>query len=219
MVLIHSVEASCAFVWPVASALLLSHFVSVGRHGVGIHMLYAFITQPFMKVCFVDLGVIFLHVSIAWYLSELLRGGKSKQTNMKNKRLASLRDTLLHVSRTERSFFLPLNLCYSGLYRFCFSRSDGCGLLKASTHRPKNCSVTMGTGVNREFMKVRGFQFTTAKCVRTCETPSLSLYFQGEIPMHGNVIWVQFFGYGHVYSHEELRSSVSDFSSFSAWFS
>lgn len=142
-----------------------------------------------------------------------------KHEKMKNKRLASLRDTLLHVSRMERSFFLPLHLCYSGLYRFCFSRSDGCGLLKASTHRPKNCSVTMGTGVNQEFMTGRGFQFTTAKCVRTCETPSLSLYFQGEIPMHGNVIWVQFFGYGRVYSHEELRSSVSNFSSFSAWFS
>lgn len=128
----HSVEASCAFVWPVASALLLRHIVSVGRHGVGIHMLYAFITQPFMKVCFVDLGVIFLHVSIAWYPSELLRGGKSKQTNiLKNKRLVSLRDTLLHVSQTERSFFLPLHLFFSGLYRYCFSRSDGCGLLKA----------------------------------------------------------------------------------------
>ncbi len=175
-----------------------------------------------MKVCFVDLGVIFLHVSIAWYPSELLRGGKSKQTNMKtrkNKRLASFRDTLLHVSRTERSFFLPLHLCFSGSYRFCSSRSDGCGLLKANTYRPKNCSVTMGTGVNQEFMKVRGFQFTMPECERTCETPSLSLYFQGEIPMHGNVIWVQFFGYGRVYSYEELLSSVSDFSSFSAWFS
>lgn len=183
MVLIHSVEASCAFVWPVASALLLSHIVFVGRHGVGIHMLYAFITQPFMKVCFVDLGVIFLHVSIAWYPSELLRGGKSKQTNMKKinkkiytyKHLASLRDTLLHVSETEHSFFLPLHLCFSGLYHFCFSRSDGCGLLKASTHRLKNCSVTMGTGVNQEFIKMRGFQFTTGECVRTCETPSLFL--------------------------------------------
>lgn len=172
----HSVEASCAFVWPVASALLLRHIVSVGRHGVGIHMLYAFITQPFMKVCFVDLGVIFLHVSIAWYPSELLRGGKSKQTNIwKNKRLVSLRDTLLHVSRTERSFFLPLHLFFSGLYRYCFSRSDGCGLLKASTYRPKNCSITMGTGVIQEFIKARGFQFTTAECVRTYVWDSISL--------------------------------------------
>lgn len=172
----HSVEASCAFVWPVASALLLSHIVSVGRHGVGIHMLYAFITQPFMKVCFVDLGVIFLHVSIAWYPSELLRGGKSKQTNIKkNKRIASLRDTLLHVSQMERSFFLPLHLCFSGLYRFCFSRKDGCGLLKASTHRPTNCSITMGTGVNQEFIKARGFQFMMEECVRTCVWDSISL--------------------------------------------
>lgn len=56
----------------------------------------------------------------------------------------------------------------------CFSRSDGCGLLKASIHRPKNCSVTMGTGVNQEFIKASRFQFTTANRVHTYMTDSIS---------------------------------------------
>lgn len=79
----------------------------------------------------------------------------------------SLWDTVLHVSQTEHSFFFLTAFCFSsGFYCLCFSRSDGCGFRKASTRRPKNCSVTMGTGVNQEFMKAKGFQFTTAKPIR-----------------------------------------------------
>lgn len=218
MVLIHSVEASCAFVWPVASALLLSHIVSVGRHGVGIHVIRIHNTAIYESV-FCGFRC-YLFARLYCMISKWIIEGWEIKTD-KHEKINVLRRSETHfcMCREQSALSFCHLICFSGLYRFCYSRSDGCGLLKANTNRPKNCSVTMGTGVNQEFMKVRGFQFTMPECVRTCETPSLSLYLQEEIPMHGNVIWVQFFGYGRVYSHEELLSSVSDFSSFSAWFS
>lgn len=167
--LIHSVEASCAFVWPVASALLLSHIClcrsawSRHTHVIRIHntAIYESVFCGFRCYLFAR-----LYCMISKWIIE----GWEIKTDEHEKRKTNKQTSCVAPGHTSAcvadgalflSFFLPLHLCFSGLYRFCFSRSDGCGFLKASTHRPKNCSVTMGTGVNQEFIKARGFQFTT----------------------------------------------------------